>query len=159
MNPRPLQSLNVATPLGTMVITCNAEAITRVYWASDHAEPSSPGADSCSLLADCADQLKAYFAGQRRRFDLPLAPQGTPFQQQVWGQMMTVNHGDTSSYGALAKQLAKPSAARAVGAAVGKNPLLILQPCHRIVAANGGMTGYVAGLRRKQWLLAHEAGR
>ena len=72
---------------------------------------------------------------------------------------MAVDHGDTSSYGALAKQLAKPSAARAVGAAVGKNPLLILQPCHRIVAANGGMTGYVAGLRRKEWLLAHEAGR
>lgn len=109
------------------------------------------------LLERCKAQLTEYFAGTRTRFDLPLAPAGTPFQQAVWGELGEIPYGETRSYGELADALGKPTASRAIGMANGKNPLAIIVPCHRVIGANGRLTGYSGGLSRKEWLLAHEA--
>ncbi|MDN6180953.1 MAG: methylated-DNA--[protein]-cysteine S-methyltransferase [Halomonas subglaciescola] len=109
------------------------------------------------LLERCKTQLAEYFAGARSVFDLPLAPAGTPFQQSVWGALGDIPYGETRSYGNIAEALGKPTASRAVGMANGKNPLAIIVPCHRVVGANGRLTGYSGGLNRKEWLLAHEA--
>ena len=100
--------------------------------------------------------LAAYFAGASSDFELPLAPRGTRFQERVWKRLQSVAAGSTTSYGAVARGIRKPSAARAVGAAVGRNPLAIVVPCHRVVNTDGGLGGYASGLDRKCWLLAHE---
>lgn len=109
------------------------------------------------LLERCKAQLAEYFAGTRTTFDLPLAPAGTPFQQLVWGALGDIPYAETCSYGSIADALGKPTASRAIGMANGKNPLAIIVPCHRVVGANGRLTGYSGGLARKEWLLAHEA--
>jgi methylated-DNA-[protein]-cysteine S-methyltransferase len=101
-------------------------------------------------------QLAEYFAHQRQQFDLPLDPLGTAFQKQVWQQLAQIPFGETLSYGELAKRLGSPTASRAVGAANGRNPISIVVPCHRVIATNGGLTGYAGGVDRKQWLLQHE---
>ncbi|MFI9802847.1 methylated-DNA--[protein]-cysteine S-methyltransferase [Streptomyces sp. NPDC052301] len=102
-------------------------------------------------------QLDAYFAGRRTRFDLPLAATGSPFQQAVWQALDSVPYGTTATYGALAARLGVPRAElRAVGRALGANPLLVLRPCHRVIGADGSMRGYAGGVERKRWLLTHE---
>jgi methylated-DNA-[protein]-cysteine S-methyltransferase len=101
-------------------------------------------------------QLEAYFAGRLRQFTLDLAPQGTPFQQAVWRALQDIPYGQTTSYGALARQLGNPKASRAVGAANGQNPLAIVIPCHRVVGSTGKLTGYAGGVDTKQALLAFE---
>lgn len=109
------------------------------------------------LLIEAADQLGAYLAGTRTAFDLPLdMSSGTAFQQEVWRALLAVGRGTTTSYGALGRQLARPLAMRAVGAAVGRNPLSIVVPCHRVIGAGGALTGYAGGLDRKTALLALE---
>lgn len=110
------------------------------------------------LLQEAEEQLNEYFAGARRSFDLPLAPQGTPFQQAVWDQLQQIPYGEVRTYGQLAAALGKPQAARAVGRACHCNPLCILVPCHRVVGANGSLTGYAYGLDIKQYLLELEQG-
>jgi len=112
--------------------------------------------DRLPILAQTRDQLGRYFAGERIEFCIPLAPAGTPFQQAVWTALLRVVYGETSTYGALAKQIGRPKASRAVGAAVGANPLAIIVPCHRIIGADGSLTGYAGGLERKTKLLAIE---
>jgi methylated-DNA-[protein]-cysteine S-methyltransferase len=107
-------------------------------------------------LAAAIRQLSEYFAGSRRVFDLPLRMQGTLFQQRVWRQLAEIPYGTTWSYGELAKRIDNPSASRAVGLANGRNPISILVPCHRVIGADGSLTGYGGGLDRKRWLLAHE---
>jgi methylated-DNA-[protein]-cysteine S-methyltransferase len=103
------------------------------------------------------DALQAYFAGELARLnDITCATAGTPFQRMVWGALRTIPPGRTLSYGALAARLDRPSAARAVGLANGANPISVVIPCHRLVGANGALTGYGGGLGRKRWLLAHE---
>jgi methylated-DNA-[protein]-cysteine S-methyltransferase len=102
------------------------------------------------------DTLLAYLDGRLDRLDLPLAPEGTAFQQQVWSQLMRLAHGQTTHYGALASALARPRAARAVGAAVGRNPLWVFIPCHRVIGRDGALTGYAGGLERKRALLMLE---
>lgn len=109
-------------------------------------------------FAEVIAQLRAYFAGELRDFDLPLKPAGTPFQQEVWRQLQTVPYGETVSYGELAQRLGKPGAARAVGLANGANPLPLVIPCHRVVGSDGRLTGYGGGLPLKEALLAHEQG-
>jgi len=109
------------------------------------------------VLAEAARQLDEYFAGERRTFDLPLAPRGTPFQQRVWSALRDMPYGATTSYGALALRLGDPNATRAVGAANGRNPISIIVPCHRVIGASGSLTGFGGGLERKRWLLEHEA--
>src|SRR5262249_7022034 len=98
-----------------------------------------------------------FFAGELRTFDLPLGMHGTPFQKQVWQGLLTIPYGTTMSYAQLAARIGRPGASRAVGAANGKNPIGIIVPCHRVIGANGTLTGYGGGLDRKQWLLTHEA--
>lgn len=111
-----------------------------------------------TLLAKAEGEIKAYLAGQLTDLDLPLAPQGTPFQRTVWATLRIIPYGQSASYGQIARALGRPSAARAVGAAVGRNPLSLIVPCHRVVGSNGALTGYAGGLARKRWLLALEAG-
>jgi len=143
------------SPLGRMSISATDQAITSVLFADD-AQDVHPIAPS-TLIAQCIAQLDAYFAGQLKQFNLPLAPQGTPFQQRVWQLLQEVPYGRTDSYGNLAKQLGDVKTTRAVGTANGSNPIAIIIPCHRIIGANGSLTGYAGGLARKQFLLALES--
>ena len=108
------------------------------------------------LLKEAVNQLRQYFAGERQTFTLPLAAAGTLFQQQVWQQLCQIPFGHTQSYGELARQLGNKNAMRAVGAANGRNPIAIIVPCHRVIGADGKLTGYAGGLDRKIWLLHHE---
>ncbi|MEO0459423.1 MAG: methylated-DNA--[protein]-cysteine S-methyltransferase [Myxococcota bacterium] len=103
-------------------------------------------------------QLEEYFAGQRRRFDLGLAPVGTPFQTLVWKSLLEIPYGQTTSYGELARRIGRPRAVRAVGAANGRNPISLIVPCHRVIGADGGLTGFGGGLERKRYLLELESG-
>jgi methylated-DNA-[protein]-cysteine S-methyltransferase len=105
------------------------------------------------VLAEARAQLSAYFAGERTTFDLPLAPVGTPFQQRVWGELRRIPYAETVSYGELANRLGSPGASRAVGLANGRNPIAIVVPCHRVIGADGTLTGYAGGLERKRALL------
>ena len=104
-------------------------------------------------------QLGEYFQGTRREFSVPLHAPGSPFQRRVWNALQTIPYGETTHYQALAEQLGKPAAVRAVAAANGANRLSILIPCHRVIGKDGSLTGYGGGLQRKQWLLDHEQGR
>ncbi|WP_338357692.1 methylated-DNA--[protein]-cysteine S-methyltransferase [Yeosuana marina] len=108
-------------------------------------------------LEDCAIQLKEYFEGERKQFDLKLNPQGTDFQKKVWDKLLEIPYGKTLSYLELSKQLGDVKAIRAVANANGKNPIWIIIPCHRVIGSNGSLTGYAGGLQRKQWLLEHES--
>jgi O-6-methylguanine DNA methyltransferase len=109
---------------------------------------------------DAAEQLRAWVRGDRRGFDLQLALHGTPFQEEVWGALLEVPYGATTTYGALARALGRPvGAARAIGAANGANPLALVVPCHRVVGGDGALVGYAGGLDRKRWLLGHERGQ
>lgn len=149
------------SPLGTLLLTAEDGALTGVYFPGQkHDRPRQPNwqrADDEPALAKARKQLSEYFAGQRKTFDLPLAPQGTPFQQSVWRALLAVPFGVTSTYGAVAAAIRRPAAVRAVGAAVGANPISIIVPCHRIIGADGSLTGYASGLDRKKRLLALES--
>jgi methylated-DNA-[protein]-cysteine S-methyltransferase len=112
--------------------------------------------ESVEPFPETKRQLTAYFAGSLTEFDLPLQMQGTVFQQRVWEALKTIPYGTTLSYGALAQQIGQPKASRAVGLANGRNPVSIIVPCHRVIGANGKLTGYGGGIERKQWLLNHE---
>lgn len=107
-------------------------------------------------LQECVSQLDAYFKGTRREFELELAPEGTPFQQQVWRELLKIPYGRTTSYLEIARAIGNEKAVRAVGAANGQNPISIIIPCHRVIGADGKLTGYGGGLWRKEWLLNHE---
>lgn len=111
-----------------------------------------------TVAADAVAQLGEYFAGERNGFDLALAPRGTDFQRAVWQALRAIPAGETLTYGELARELGRPGASRAVGAATGRNPISIIVPCHRLVGASGAMTGYAGGVERKRWLLDHEGG-
>lgn len=147
------------TPLGT-VLAIAGDALTGLHFEGGRHVPSiapewreDPDAPP---LRDCVRQLAEYFAGERRGFDLPTAAQGTPFQRRVWCEIAKVPWGATLAYAQLAARAGAPGSARAAGAATGRNPLSIIVPCHRIVAADGSLTGYAGGLERKEALLALE---
>ena len=147
----PLGMLRLAaTPAGLASISFTDEAGMPPPGRGWVRDPASP------VLGRAAAQLVEYFAGQRRVFDLPLAPSGTPFQLAVWNAIATVPTGETISYTELARRAGHPGSFRAVGAATGRNPLAIVVPCHRIVGADGSLTGYAGGLARKRALLAFE---
>lgn len=109
--------------------------------------------------AEAGAQLREYFAGRRRSFDVALDLRGTEFQVAVWGELLRIPYGETITYAELARRIGRPSAIRAVGAANGANPIAVIVPCHRVVGSNGSLTGYGGGIERKQWLLAHEGRR
>jgi len=142
------------TPLGTVQITADDEFITSVL-----VEPKTleEPIGNHLLLSLVIEQLDEYFAGKRTVFDLPLQQPGTPFQQEVWQELLEINYGKTISYAQLSKQMRNPLAIRAIAAANGKNKLWIIVPCHRVIGSDGSLTGYAGGLWRKQWLLEHEA--
>lgn len=117
------------------------------------------GGPSSGDATRVAGQLLEYFAGQRKAFELELAPRGTPFQLAVWNELLNVGYGETITYAELARRIGKPSAVRAVGAANGANPIPVIVPCHRVIGSNGSLTGYGGGIDRKQWLLALEGRR
>lgn len=108
------------------------------------------------ILQQTKEQLEEYFAGERTAFHLPLAPRGTHFQLEVWSSLRTIPFGGTISYGELARRIGDPKAMRAVGAANGRNPIPIIVPCHRVIGADGSLTGFGGGIDRKRWLLEHE---
>ena len=150
------------SPLGPLLLTGDGAALTGLYMADHRHGPAIAVSwrldDDATPFGAARSQLAAYFAGERRVFDLPLRPSGTPFQQAVWHALGQIAFGETVSYGELARRLGKPDAARAVGLANGRNPLSIVVPCHRVVGASGALTGYGGGMDRKAWLLAHERG-
>lgn len=148
----------VPSPVGDLLLTADEDALTGVWFAPHGSRARGlPRDDRWPVLAQARRQLDEYFAGRRRRFDLKLQPQGTPFQLSVWQALLDVDFGRTSTYGALAAKLGRPTGARAVGAAVGANPISIVLPCHRIVGSNGALTGFGGGLERKAKLLALES--
>ncbi len=141
----------IHTPLGPMLAASDGGSLTKL--AFDTEEQFD---DPCATLDRAQQQLAAYFAGEASDFDLPLAPRGTPFQQQVWTALRTIPRGETRSYAAIARQIGNPDAIRAVGAANGANPIAIVIPCHRVIASDGTLHGYAGGLERKRWLLDFE---
>jgi len=145
------------SPLGPILLTATLEGLAGVYPPGHVRPPAEPGWRDDAALAGAREQLSEYFAGDRQQFDLPLSPGGTAFQRAVWDRLRLIPFGQRRSYGQLALELGRPGAARAVGLANGRNPISIVVPCHRVVGANGAMTGYAGGLAAKQWLLAHES--
>ena len=150
----------VGSPLGDIIISGNAGAVTGVEFAdSSKATRLEPEFDrDDEAFREAAAQLQAYFAGELTRFDVRLETGGTPFQRRVWQALVGIPYGATTTYGKLAAELGDPRAVRAVGLANGRNPISIIVPCHRVIGADGSLTGYGGGLPRKQWLLAHERG-
>jgi methylated-DNA-[protein]-cysteine S-methyltransferase len=158
------------SPVGPLTLAARQQGLSAVYFdcrrhgpppAEEAAwRPDPGGADPRSrILAAARDQLDAYFAGGLTVFDLPLAAAGTPFQRAVWAELRQIPYGTVTSYGELARRLGRPSASRAVGAANGRNPISIVVPCHRVVGANGALTGFGGGMERKAWLLEFEGSR
>ncbi len=148
----------VDTPVGTLHLAATAAGLTHVvYPAKDHGGPAGDGSPEAVAILDRTEiQLREFFAGQRQAFDLPLAPKGTDFQRAVWTALATIPFGETRCYGELATAIGRPGSARAVGAANGANPISVIVPCHRVIGANGKLTGYAGGLAAKQVLLALE---
>ena len=147
--------------IGPLLIAGNGEGLKRIEFPR-RGKPVKPEPDwqkNPRELREVTRQLKDYFAGKRTRFDLKLAPEGTEFQRQVWKALRTIPYGKTISYGELANKIGNPKAVRAVGGANGRNPIPIVIPCHRVIGADGSLTGFGGGLETKVALLALETGR
>ncbi len=146
------------SPVGNLWLVGDDSALSGLYMHEQRYRPALR--DDCEPndkpFKEVRAQLKAYFAGKLRDFDLPLRGAGTAFQQRVWRELRKIPFGELDSYGEIARRLGNANAPRAVGLANGKNPIGIIVPCHRVVGASGALTGYAGGLERKQWLLAHE---
>lgn len=146
------------SPIGQLTLLGSRDGLTGIYMENHrHADLDLDRLQHApDEFREASSQLKAYFAGMLKEFDLPLAAQGTAFQQRIWAALRDIPYGSTESYGELAARIGKPSASRAVGMANGRNPLSIVVPCHRVIGADGSLTGYGGGIQRKRWLLAHE---
>lgn len=156
-----IEYTTVESPLGQVLMTADGQALTGLYFVGQKHQPQpSPGwkvHSGLELFKDAHVQFLEYLGGKRRDFDLPTTLVGTPFQVRVWRAIGSIPFGSTLSYRELAERAGKPRAVRAVGAAVGRNPLTIIIPCHRVVGSNGSLTGYAGGLKRKQALLNLES--
>jgi methylated-DNA-[protein]-cysteine S-methyltransferase len=143
------------TPIGQIVLEGDGDVLIGLRL------PNAVGAgrrdEESPILKEAATQLEEYFAAERTGFDLRMELDGTPFQREVWAELTRIPYGETISYGELARRLGQPAAVRAVGLANGRNPIAIVVPCHRVIGADGSLTGYGGGLERKAWLLDHEA--
>lgn len=149
---------HLATPLGPLLVAADESGLRQILFAKGK-EPATPDltwSKDERLLREPIRQLRAYFAGDLETFDLPLSPQGTPFQQRVWKELCKIPYSETISYGQLASRIGNPKASRAVGLANGSNPIPIIIPCHRVIGSNGKLTGYGGGLPIKEKLLALE---
>lgn len=148
----------VPSPIGPLTLVFDDDdALTALHLPQHRHAVAPTGEPDDAVGEDVVRQLAEYFAGDRRTFDVRLAPHGTAFQQRVWAELAAIPYGRTTSYGALAAAIGMPAAARAVGAATGRNPISIIVPCHRLVGAGGALTGYAGGLEAKSALLELEA--
>jgi methylated-DNA-[protein]-cysteine S-methyltransferase len=146
------------SPIGTLTLVADDSGLRQINFSHD-GRASAPNPDwheDSSVLHEPIRQLRAYFFGELEDFDLPLKPDGTPFQQKVWNELCSIPYGSTISYGELARRIGNPNASRAVGLANGSNPIPIIIPCHRVIGSNGKLTGYGGGLPIKEKLLALE---
>jgi methylated-DNA-[protein]-cysteine S-methyltransferase len=168
MTASTITTTTVDSPVGQLTIGASARGVRYVLWEGETRTVAVDGdgsgatdrvtdvPDRDGIVAAAVAQLGEYFRGERMEFDLPLDPIGTPFQLSAWRVLRTIPYGSTMSYGEQARSLGDPNKARAVGAANGKNPISIIVPCHRVVGANGSLTGFAGGLGSKAWLLDHE---
>jgi methylated-DNA-[protein]-cysteine S-methyltransferase len=156
MSPRAAATLS--TPIGDLLLVSDGEALVALQFDDDRRGAPTPGAERDPVIREAGAQLQGYFAGERTVFDLPLRASGTPFEQRVWEMLRAIPYGETTSYGALAAQLGEPGAARAVGRANGRNPIPVIVPCHRVIGADGSLTGFGGGLACKRALLDLERG-
>jgi len=143
------------SPIGTIKLTADENAIVSLSFISEE-KSKIEKARTNKIITECKKQLKEYFAGKRKKFDVPLKLDGTEFQKKVWKQLLKIPYGKTASYGEIARKIKDPKAARAVGGANNKNKIAIIIPCHRVIGADGSLTGYAGGMDIKQWLLDHE---
>ncbi len=152
----------MASPVGMLTLVADDDALVAILWERDGPTrvPVDPlvAAPDHPLLGEAQRQLDDYFAGRSTRFDLPLAFRGTDFQRRVWAALLTIPFGETRSYAEIARQIGRPDACRAVGAANGRNPISIVAPCHRVVGSSGALTGFAGGLAAKAYLLSLERG-
>jgi len=159
-NPSSLHTTHIDTPLGGVRLAATDLGLAGLWFDDQQHSPDTTDwreNPSHPVLRQAAAQLQAYFAGERNSFDLPLdLSHGTAFQQSVWQALLAIPRGATTSYGALSERVGRPAAVRAVGAAVGRNPISVVVPCHRVLGADGGLTGYAGGLARKSALLTLE---
>ncbi|MEN9643474.1 MAG: methylated-DNA--protein-cysteine methyltransferase [Actinomycetota bacterium] len=159
-----LSTTTMDTPVGMLTLVASEAGVRAVLWPDEREgrvplAASSGGSAAADAVLDLAvQQLREYFAGERREFDVPLDPVGTEFQQRAWEVLRTIPYGQTISYGEQAARLGDRNKSRAVGAANGRNPISIIVPCHRVVGSTGKLTGFAAGLDAKEWLLHHEQG-
>ena len=144
------------SPIGDLLTVADEDAVKEIYFPSKNMQPHTSWREGSPLLTRVARQFKEYFAGKRKQFDLPLAPDGTEFQQAVWQELVRIEYGKTISYSELARRIKRPRAVRAVGAANGANPIPVVIPCHRVIGKNGTLTGFGGGLPVKQQLLELE---
>ena len=145
------------TPIGPIGVWVNDNgAVIRVTFAEDNGIAADATEEIC---AAAVRQLEEYFSDERRSFDLELDPSGSDFEKQVWTELQHIPFGTTTTYGEIARKLGDPGASRAVGLANARNPIAVIIPCHRVIGADGDLTGYAGGMHRKRWLLAHESGQ
>lgn len=148
------------SPVGQLTLVARNGKLSAILWETERANRVRLGelhqADDSPVLLEAERQLREYFTGTRNQFDLELDFDGTDFQKQVWQALLTIPFGETRSYSQIAQQIGNPKAVRAVGAANGRNPISIIAPCHRVIGASGGLTGFAGGLEAKQYLLALE---
>ena len=153
-------SRTVASPVGKLILVASDSGLAAILWENDDPDRVRLGSiiegRGHPVLIAAERQLAEYFAGERKRFDLPLDFNGTEFQKQVWSALLTIPFGETRSYAEIARMIGRPAACRAVGAANGKNPISIVAPCHRVIGANGTLTGFAGGLKAKEYLLQLE---
>ena len=151
----------VASPVGELTLIATDAGLSALLWPNDDPKRVRVGervaAPEHPILVQAECELRAYFAGERTSFSVPLDAAGTEFQKKAWAALLTIPYGETRSYGALARQIGNPKASRAVGAANGRNPISIIVPCHRAIASDGALTGFAGGLETKRHLLALEA--
>ncbi len=158
MQTSPAAQRRVASPIGPLFLTASAKGLTGIFWKKQEG-PSAGPASAVRILDRAERELAAYFTGRLKKFTVPLDPAGTPFQKSVWKELRRIPYGRTSSYKEIARRVKNPGAVRAVGSANGRNPLCVIVPCHRVIAADGSIGGYSGGLRIKSKLLALETSR
>jgi methylated-DNA-[protein]-cysteine S-methyltransferase len=147
----------IPSPVGNLLLVGDGQRLTGLFMTRQRRAPSFDDVpDDAAAFEEAARQLGEWFAGRRRTFELDVAPCGSPFQLDVWTALREIPFGETVTYGELARRMGRPGSARAIGSAVGRNPVGIVIPCHRVVGAGGALTGYAGGLDRKRWLLDHE---
>lgn len=151
------QTYIMASPMGDLELSAEDDHISTVAFVPQNPlNPAPVGAPTLGILAQLKEELDAYFAGTLERFTVPLAPQGTDFQREVWSALQEIPYGETISYRELAQRVGRPRGFQAVGQANGRNPIGIIIPCHRVIQADGSLGGYAGGVERKAWLLRHE---